>query len=130
MSIFIKVIEAGPSVVVLSKGDLPGHEFHGNQYGEGFGSGGNRSAHRFDLIAGRRFVQFRLENGKTVILREPKSITVQGKPGWSGIEVNKEGDDIIPRGATERLHMIQETAIINAIPMAMNNKYGELEHRL
>ena len=36
----IKVIKAGPSVVVLFKGDLPGHEFHGNQWSEGMGASG------------------------------------------------------------------------------------------
>jgi hypothetical protein len=78
-------------------------------------------------IEGARFAKIKLESGRVILLRNPKRITVQGQPGWTGIEINREGDEIVPRGATERLHMIQESAIVSATRMRMNNKYGELE---
>lgn len=61
--------------------------------------------------------------GKTFLLR------VMGENDgmlW-GIEVNREGDEVIPRGADERLHLIDLLAITKRIPMTMNPHYGELE---
>ena len=45
----------------------------------------------------------------------------------SGIEVNKFGEEIIPKNATERLHIIDKTAIKKSKTFRTNPLYGELE---
>lgn len=45
----------------------------------------------------------------------------------SGIEVNKEGDEVVPKNADEKYHIIDKEAIKKMTPMKMNNTYAELE---
>lgn len=69
---------------LLRKGDVPGHEFHGNQYGEGGGSGGgggeasghsvkDETKHVTQISA--RDVTFRSQGGGT----EPKDVQQNGR---------------------------------------------------
>ena len=67
---------------------------------------------------------------KTVILRDP----VEGPsdllfrwPMLRGIEVDRYGSEIAPKGADERLRMIHTDAVISRIPLRWNTKYAELE---
>lgn len=61
--------------------------------------------------------------GRSVILR----VTAESEHFMRGIEVNKFGDEVIPRGADERLHIIQKTVIKKRTALKMNNYYAELE---
>lgn len=60
---------------------------------------------------------------RTVYLRNPN----EGDLVLSGIEVNKEGDEISGKGFDDRLRVIDLSLIKSRIPMVMNNTYGELE---
>lgn len=44
-----------------------------------------------------------------------------------GIEVRSDGDEVVPRGADEREHIIDKTLIVRRQEMRMNRHYGELE---
>jgi hypothetical protein len=54
-------------------------------------------------------------------------IASEGDKWLTGYEVNREGERIEPKGADERLHLIDKTTIARRVPMQMNLHYGELE---
>lgn len=66
-------------------------------------------------------------DGKTLILRDPKEITFLGVPALSGIEVDREGDEVAPRGVDMNQHVIQLALITRRTPLVMNLHYGTLE---
>jgi hypothetical protein len=43
-----------------------------------------------------------------------------------GIEVNREGDEVVPSGADQHRHMIQKAAITRRCCMSWRLKYGDL----
>lgn len=43
------------------------------------------------------------------------------------LEVNKWGEEIVPKGYDCRTHVIDRQAILRLTPLVMNNHYGELE---
>lgn len=45
----------------------------------------------------------------------------------AGIEVDRFGEEVAPRGIDERLHLIQREAVLSRTPLRMNNHYAELE---
>ena len=61
--------------------------------------------------------------------RRPIYLEVKGSDATflRGVEVNRSGDPIIPRGADERVHLIQHEAIAKLVVHQMNRTYGELE---
>jgi hypothetical protein len=66
---------------------------------------------------------------KTIILRDPK---VLGKVGGdftilTGLEVNKEDEEVAPPGVDRREHIISFVLVRRRTPLRMNLKYGELE---
>lgn len=65
----------------------------------------------------------------TVILRDPHETTFMNTPCLSGIEVDEENDELVPRGLTvdQRYRVIQLDLIIKRTPLKMNNHYGMLE---
>lgn len=73
------------------------------------------------------YTKIKLTSGKNLILRDVTRITFLGAECVTGIEVNKEGDEVRPAGADERQHIIQVTLIKRTTPMKMNLKYAELE---
>jgi hypothetical protein len=66
-------------------------------------------------------------NGKSVILRNMKEVSVLNAPCVAGVEVNREGDEVAPAGVDERLHIIQKSLITKSTPLEWNRKYGTLE---
>jgi len=54
----------------------------------------------------------------------------QQRPGFLvGYEVNKNGEDIAPRGVDERLHIIALDSVLWMRGMEWNLKYGELQDK-
>lgn len=72
---------------------------------------------RFEANGRRRTIYLRITGKKDTVL----STFVMG------IEVDKGGNEISGRDFDERLHLIDEQAIIKRTPMVMNTKYCELE---
>lgn len=72
-------------------------------------------------------VTYRPEGGRarTIYLHRP---TVSGI-FLTGIEVDKEGDEVAPKGVDERLHMIELALVVERVPMEMHRIYGELVER-
>lgn len=64
--------------------------------------------------------------GRTIILKNPAETQFLGAPALTGIEVNREGDEIAGRGADERRHIIALTEITRRTPLVMDDRYGEL----
>lgn len=60
---------------------------------------------------------------KTVLLR----IVSESARMLSGYEVDKEGEEIQPRGFERRLRVISLDLITKRVSLVMNNKYGMLE---
>ncbi len=69
------------------------------------------------------YTQFKLKNKKTVILKNP----VKTGQFLTGIEVGREGDEIVPKGHTDRRHIIDLTLVSSETSMTMNRKYATLE---
>lgn len=69
-------------------------------------------------------VTYRTEDGRarTIYLHRP---AVSG-PFLTGIEVNREGDEIADRGYDERRHLIATSLVVKRLPMVMDRVYGEL----
>lgn len=44
-----------------------------------------------------------------------------------GIEVNADGEEVVPPGYHNRMRVVQRTTITRYVEMCMNNKYGTLE---
>lgn len=78
----------------------------------------------------RRYEYVVLNNGQRFILR----VDDDSGQFLNGIEVNKEGDEVVPKGTdkdghrfTERRHLIQKSEIKSRTRMKFNLVYGELE---
>lgn len=71
-----------------------------------------------------------LENGKTIILQNlttvPFRLSLTGR-AITGIEVNRNGDEISHAGFDERKHIISEDAVKSVREMRFSNRYGTLE---
>jgi hypothetical protein len=69
-------------------------------------------------------VTYRPQGGRSqsVFLRNP----VTGGMFLTGIQVDKEGDEIAPKGFDERRLMIELDLIVNREPFVMDKIYGEL----
>lgn len=77
-----------------------------------------------DRPAAYERVTYRPEGGRarTIYLHRP---AVTGGL-LTGIEVDREGDEVAPRGYDERLHAIALELVIERVPMVMDRLYGEL----
>jgi hypothetical protein len=65
--------------------------------------------------------------GRTLYLRDPREKTLLGKPVLTGIEVNREGDEIASGGADERCRVIDLSLVSHRTPVALDRTYGTLE---
>ncbi len=70
-----------------------------------------------------RYLKITLDDGTRFILR----VTSETKLFIRGIEVNAEGDEIVPPGAHQRLRIVDRGRIAKTVPMRMNPKYATLE---
>jgi hypothetical protein len=61
--------------------------------------------------------------GVTVLLR----VTGENERFLTGIEVRSDGDEVRPRGADERLRLIEKSQITRRTSLRMNRLYGQLE---
>lgn len=62
------------------------------------------------------------ERARTIYLHRP---TVSGLL-LTGVEVNREGDEISGKDFDERRHVIELSLVVRRVPMRMDNTYGEL----
>lgn len=73
-----------------------------------------------------RYLKITLIDGTRFILRTTKESPLLIR----GIEVNAEGDEVVPPGAAgyhNRTRLVQRELIKKAVPLRMNNKYATLE---
>lgn len=65
----------------------------------------------------------------TVILRNPTEIEFMGSTCVTGVEVDEENDEVVPRGAQvhERRRIVSTDLIAKRTPLKMNNHYAMLE---
>lgn len=75
----------------------------------------------------RAYLKIVLDDGKSMILRDPSIEPFAGGRAYIGIEVNKRGDEVSGRGFDERKRIVDVSRVSRAIPMVMNNTYAELE---
>ncbi|MEK7112298.1 MAG: hypothetical protein AAB875_03135, partial [Patescibacteria group bacterium] len=71
---------------------------------------------------GIAYEKITLKGGKRFIIRK----TGESEIFLNGIEVNKIGDEVVLKGATERLRIIDKSEIKLRTPMEMSKKYAEL----
>lgn len=70
-----------------------------------------------------RYLKITLDDGTRFILR----VTSESPIFVRGIEVNAEGDEVVPPGAHQRLRIIDRGLIAKTVEMRMNPKYAALE---
>jgi hypothetical protein len=70
-----------------------------------------------------RYLKITLDDGRRLILR----VTRETPLFVRGVEVNAEGDEVVPSGAHQRLHIIDRGRIAKTVKMRMNPKYATLE---
>lgn len=79
------------------------------------------------VCAGQRkplqYARLTLADGQRFILR----ITAETARTIAGIEVDRDGDEVVPKGHHNRLRIVERTAIAKFTPMRMNNHYATLE---
>lgn len=66
-------------------------------------------------------------NGRTIILKNPRTRTFCGIEALSGIHVDKEGDEIVVQGTDQKLMIIAMALVTKRTRLTLNKKYGELE---
>ena len=79
-----------------------------------------------DLTIRPTYTRIRVD-GKTLILRDMRTVTFMGEQCVSGIEVDREGNEPAPSGVDQRQHIIQASLITRQTPLKWNNHYGTLE---
>lgn len=68
-------------------------------------------------------VRFKSSQGvRTIYLRHPRT---RG-PFLVGVEVDRQGDELAPRGVDERRHVIALSTVRRRTPMVLDRKYTEL----
>lgn len=70
-----------------------------------------------------RYARIVLEGRAPFIIR----VTNESERTISGIEVDREGEEIVPVGYHNRLHVIERAAIRKMTELRMNHHYGMLE---
>jgi len=75
------------------------------------------------MIMSIRYLKITLDDGARFILR----VTGESALFVRGIEVNAEGDEVVPKGAHQRLRIVDRGRIARMIPMRMNPTYATLE---
>jgi len=70
-----------------------------------------------------RYLKITLDDGARFILRVTKETPIFVR----GIEVNAEGDEVVPPGAHQRLRIVDRGRIKKTVEMRMNHKYATLE---
>jgi hypothetical protein len=70
-----------------------------------------------------RYLKITLVDGTRFILR----IVGESPISLRGIEVNAEGDEVVPPGACNRLRIVGRDLIAKTVEMRMSNKYATLE---
>lgn len=77
------------------------------------------------MMAAER-VTYRNERGvaRTIYLEQVSEV---GGQLLTGIEVDKQGEEVAPRGVDERRHFISLELVTRRTPVRMNNIYGEYE---
>lgn len=70
-----------------------------------------------------RYTRITLDDGQRFIVR----VTRETAEFISGIEVNTDGDEVVPPGHHNRLRIIERARIRTITEMRMNNTYATLE---
>lgn len=72
-------------------------------------------------------VTYQDENRKrTIYLRDPREIQFLGSPALTGVRVNKETDEVAPRGVDEVRQIITMDLVSKRTPMVVSRHYGWL----
>lgn len=70
-----------------------------------------------------RYLRITLDDGARFILR----VTKESPLFVRGIEVNAEGDEVVPPGAHQRLRIVDRGRIAKIVELRMNPRYAILE---
>jgi hypothetical protein len=70
-----------------------------------------------------RYLKITLDDKARFILR----VTSETPRFIRGIEVNMEGDEVVPPGFDQRLRVIERARIAKAVELRMNPTYAQLE---
>jgi len=70
-----------------------------------------------------RYLKITLDDGARFILR----VTHESPRFIRGVEVNAEGDEVVPPGADQRIRIIDRGRIAKTIELRMSKKYATLE---
>lgn len=70
-----------------------------------------------------RYLKVTLDDGTRFILR----VTAESPRFVRGVEVNAEGDEVVPPGAHQRLRIVERGRIAKTAEMRMNPVYAILE---
>jgi hypothetical protein len=76
-----------------------------------------------------RYQRIRIQNGRSVILRNPRELDFLGTRVVSGVEVNIHGAEMHGRGYDTRTRVIELALIRARVDMHMDNHYGMLSAR-
>lgn len=67
------------------------------------------------------------ERSRTIYLRDPRVVPFLGAEALTGIEVDRETNEIAPRGADELRRVIALDCITKRTPVYVSKTYGTLE---
>lgn len=70
-----------------------------------------------------RYLAITTTEGNKFMIRVTRETTM----GVSGIEVDREGDEVVPVGYHNRMRIVPRDAIKRAVEMRMNVLYGRIE---
>lgn len=70
-----------------------------------------------------RYLAITAQDGDKFIIR----VAREGTNGVCGIEVDREGEEIVPVGFHNRMRVVLHSAIKKAVEMRMNLTYGRIE---
>lgn len=65
-------------------------------------------------------------DGKTLYLRDPVETSFLGAPALTGVQVDREGNEVAPRGVDELRHIIDLGAVTKRTPVTMDRTYAVL----
>jgi hypothetical protein len=63
---------------------------------------------------------------RTIILRDAELAKIAGYSVLAGVEVDRAGNELAPRGVDERRHLIDLALIVRRTKLVTDNHYAEL----
>jgi hypothetical protein len=81
------------------------------------------AAHTYERVT---YLPLDARRSRTIYLRNPYEVQLLGMPVLCGDEVNREADEVAPRGVDTRRHMIDCTLVRRRTPVRLDRHYGVL----